>query len=405
MRQEILALPPAERGGKFLDALRSWVAQVTGRAKQDISPTAPFADIDKTWHDPFVMSEALYLHFDEHLDFPFYLTDLETLTNLEELASFVARELEPPPPPLPYADPHAGGAWAWPSTGPYPHAISAKQSIVFLLGAHRSGTTLLRTMLTGHPDLFGPPELYLLQVDSMGELRSQIARLGNPFYRLGLVQTFAHLLNVPVHEAEEKVRRLEEANVPTHAVYADITRLAGGRLLVDKTPSYLAHSGWLERAEQMFAQPKYLYLVRHPYAVIESWTRMRVRQVLRNHYGFWDDNSWLYAEKGWAIFNQNALDFLQRIPAARQHLVYYEDLVTRPVATQQAICQFLGIPFDEALLDPYRGERILDGVGDGNLTKRRGVDAGLATAWQDKRPPQELSPFTRQVAARLHYEG
>ena len=33
--------------------------------------------------------------------------------------------------------------------------------------------------------------------------------------------------------------------------------------------------GWLQRAEQMFAQPKYLFIGRHPYPVLESMVRNR----------------------------------------------------------------------------------------------------------------------------------
>ncbi|HRI64096.1 MAG TPA: sulfotransferase [Polyangium sp.] len=404
LRQRILALPRAERASVLLDAMQSWVAEVTGKAEEEIAPTAHFTAFDASWNDPFTMSEALYLHFDKYLNFPFYLTDLEKVSTLEELAGYVADELDPPPPTVPYVNPHDGGRWPWPELKPYPHSIETKQPMVFLLGVHRSGTTLLRTMLTGHPSLFGPPELYLLHVDSMGEFRAQATRLGNPWYRMGLIQTFAHLENVPFEQAEAKVRRLEDEDTPIHIVYRAIAQLAADRLLVDKTPAYLAHAGWPERAEQIFDQPKYLYLVRHPFAVIESWMRMRVQQVVRNQFGVWDDNPWLHAEKAWAAWNQNALMFLEKIPAARQHLVHYEKLVADPEGTQRAICQFLGIPFDEALLDPYRGERLVNGVGDGNFTQHRQVEARLATAWRDQRPPQELSPFTKQVAAQLGYE-
>jgi|688.fasta_scaffold07902_4 hypothetical protein len=404
LRQQILALPRAERVGPLLDLLQSWVAAVTGCAKQEIAATAPFTTFDASWGDPFIMSEALYLHFDEHLNFPFYLTDLEQVKTLQELALYLVDELDPPPPTAPYADPYAGGAWAWPTPEPYPYTVDTKQPLVLLLGVHRSGTTLLRTMLTGHPELFGPPELYLLQCATMGEFQQQSIRLGNPWYRMGLVQTVAHLQNIPFEQAEAYVCQLEAEDAPMHTVYRTLAELANNRLVVDKSPTYLAHGGWLQRAEQIFDQPKYLYLVRHPFAVIESWVRMRVQQVIRNHYGIWDANPWLHAEKAWAVFNHNALTFLQQIPAERQHLVRYEDLVTNPIVTQQAICRFLGIHFDEALLDPYRGERLLAGVGDGNIGKHSQVEARLATAWQEKRPPQELSPFTKQVATALGYE-
>jgi len=404
LREQILTLPATERATVLVDALQTWIAEILGITKQDIVPTALLTEIEPSWHDPFTMSEALYLHFDKYLNFPFYLTDIENVKTLRDLAIHVANEMDPPSPAAPYGDPRVGGQWAFAEPRPYPHTIEEKQPMVFLLGAHRSGTTLLRTMLTGHPDLFGPPELYLLNSDSMGEFRAQASRLGNPWYRMGLVQTFSHLENLSMEQAEAKVRQLEDEDVPIHIVYRTIARLAQDKLVVDKTPSYLAHVGWLERAEQIFDRPKYLFLVRHPFAVIESWVRMRVKQVLRHHHGFWDENAWLYAEKGWAIFNQNALSFLERIPHDRKHLVHYEKLVTDPKQTQRGICEFLGIPFDDALLDPYRGERMTQGVGDGNFSQHHQIDARLATAWQEKHPPQKLSPFTQQIAAQLGYE-
>ncbi|HLE84125.1 MAG TPA: amino acid adenylation domain-containing protein, partial [Thermoanaerobaculia bacterium] len=42
---------------------------------------------------------------------------------------------------------------------------------VFVLGPPRSGTTLLRVMLAGHPDLFAPPELELLPYATLAERR------------------------------------------------------------------------------------------------------------------------------------------------------------------------------------------------------------------------------------------
>lgn len=404
LREQILAAPHTARAALLLAAFQGWVAEIIGQPQAQIAADVPLAHFSPAWADPFEASEALYLHFDKYLKFPFYLTDLGAATTLQELAVYIANELDPAPPTAPYADPYAGGAWAWPAPGSYPYTLERKQPMVFLLGVHRSGTTLLRAMLTGHPQLFGPPELYLLNVNTMGEFRAQSVRLDNPWYRIGLVQTFAHLENISFEQADAKVRQLEAADTPIHTVYRMIAQLADNRLVVDKSPTYLAHAGWPQRAEQIFDQPKYLFLVRHPYAVIESWLRMRVQQVVRNHYGVWDENPWLHAEKVWAVFNQNGLDFLRQIPAARRHLVRYEDLVTNPAATQEAICRFLGIEFHEALLDPYSGERLLNGVGDGNFMQHNQVDAKLATRWQERRPPQELSPFTKEVAAQIGYD-
>ena len=82
----------------------------------------------------------------------------------------------------------------------------------------------------------------------------------------------------------------------------------------------------------------------------------------------------------------------------------FEDLVARPREEQSKICNFLNIPFDESILDPYEGERMITFPSDPNLTSRARIDPNLATAWQKNPPPQKLSKFTQKVAAELGYE-
>ena len=54
---------------------------------------------------------------------------------------------------------------------PFPTAAKNPPTI-FVLSPPRSGSTLLRVMLGGHPDLFAPPELELLSFIGMAERRS-----------------------------------------------------------------------------------------------------------------------------------------------------------------------------------------------------------------------------------------
>ena len=71
-------------------------------------------------------------------------------------------------------------------------APALTEEVVFLLSAPRSGSTLLRAMLGGHPELFCPPELFLLEVDSLGEWRD---RLDSPLRR-GLERAIREALGV-----------------------------------------------------------------------------------------------------------------------------------------------------------------------------------------------------------------
>lgn len=61
-------------------------------------------------------------------------------------------------------------------------AENGNRPAVFILAPPRSGSTLLRVMLGGHPDLFAPPELELLSYKTP---RGAEGRSGRTLHRLG----------------------------------------------------------------------------------------------------------------------------------------------------------------------------------------------------------------------------
>src|SRR5439155_12751 len=121
--------------------------------------------------------------------------------------------------------------------------------MLFLLSSPRSGSTLLRVMLQGHPRLFSPPELHLLPFDGMKD-----------------------------------------------------------------------------RAQELFDGAKYVYLTRHPYAVIESFVRMRMEKLLDVN----EADPLTLAEHVWASTNGNVLRFFEHVEPARRFHLCYEDLVRDP---------------------------------------------------------------------------
>jgi pimeloyl-ACP methyl ester carboxylesterase len=160
------------------------------------------------------------------------------------------------------------------------------------------------------------------------------------------------------------------------------------------------------RAPTLFPDASYLCLVRHPYATIESFTRMRMHKLIDAD----SHDPFEVAEQVWVQTNQNMLDFLQHVDPRRQHIVRYEDLVRQPKETTDGICAFLGIPTDAAVLRPYDSGRMTDGVhrqsraiGDPNFLSHDRIDADLAGAWQEITLPRPLGPAAQQLAARLGY--
>ena len=274
----------------------------------------------------------------------------------------------------------------------------------FILSSPRSGSTLLRVMLAGHPGLSSPPELHLLPFDTMAEREAElgVSQLGE-----GLKRAFMALKNIDAAQSQKIVDELIEENASVTEVYHQLQQLAGDRLLVDKSPTYASNRETLEKAEAIFDGAKYIHLVRHPYAVIESFARMRMDKLV----GSGDANPYELAELIWRDSNQNILDLARDIDPERYHLVYYEDLVSKPQAVLTEICDFLEIPFDEALLTPYQGDRMTDGVsdtamslGDPNFLTHQKIDARLAEIWREIKLPSPLGTYSQQVARQLEYE-
>jgi hypothetical protein len=419
-RRRLLSLGRAARITAVDDLLVEAVApQACSAGEPRALLDRPLVELAPEWEEPAAAYLFLRGVIRSRLGLLIYPIELAGWKTLRAAAEYLAAELEPPPPPeegLGAADPEAGGHWAWAPASPEPARPRDGRNppAVFILSAPRSGSTLLRVMLAGHPRLFSPPELNLLPWDGLRNRALEIFRLGHGWMWPGPVSALAALSGAPEEQAEAQAeaeaQRLTEANLPVAEFYRLLQERAAPRLLVDKSPSYAFHADWLRRAERLFEGARYVHLVRHPRGVMESFVRMRFHRLLVNHSGVWDENPWLFAEKVWSAANRNITRFLSEVPEARQHQLRYEDLVANPRETLPALCDFLGVGFDPAVLNPYGGDRMTHRgtkdrftIGDPNLLTRTGIDPSLAERWRDLPRLPPAGDVTRDLAARFGY--
>ncbi|NER47858.1 MAG: alpha/beta fold hydrolase [Symploca sp. SIO1A3] len=276
--------------------------------------------------------------------------------------------------------------------------------IIFLLSSPRSGSTLLRVMLAGHPDLFSPPELHLLPFSTMKERQKELAL---SYLGEGLQRSFMEIMGIDAAASQALVEDLESQNLSIQQVYAKLQELAGKRLLVDKSPTYAMSQETLARAEQLFTGAKYIHLVRHPYSMIESFVRLRMDKLV----GKGDANPYQLAEQVWSNSNQNILNLFQQLEPESHYQVHYEELVKNPAQVMESLCEFIGIPFKEELLQPYEGNRMTDGVhsnsapiNDPNFLKHNSIDPSLGETWKTIQLPHQLGESTQRLATQLKYE-
>lgn len=219
---------------------------------------------------------------------------------------------------------------------------------IFIVGAQRSGTTLLRLLLDAHPQLsVGPETSFLKHVKegatrAMGTDRSHKRQDG---------------LAIGQHAIEAE---LAAAWARVLAAHAEAT---GAARWGDKTPVHRYHGA---RIRRLFPGAQVVAMVRHPAAVARSRAR------------------WGYEEEAtlrdWGSTVRHHRADARRFGPRRFHLVRYEDLLTDPRRTMEGLLAFLDEPWDEAVLDHTAG--VEEGtMTDGGTVKSDPLDPQRALAW------------------------
>lgn len=276
------------------------------------------------------------------------------------------------------------------------------QPTVFILSSPRSGSTLFRTMLAGHPELNAPPELHLLGHNSLKSRERFFVDTNSTWRVYGLVQTLASQMRMTEDQAFALLSKLTDKDLPVCRVYELIHSSSSKPVLVDKTPFIIRSKATLDQAEQMFNEPKYIHLVRHPGAVIESLERMRNVINLNQGEDGKDRLSRLKnSEDNWRAQNRNVQEFLSGLSGERRTKVLYEDLVSDPPSVMLEVAKFIGVDYDDSMLDPYAGDRLITGIGDPNITSRDKVDPLLAGSWKTRLKDYHFDAETLELAEEL----
>lgn len=268
------------------------------------------------------------------------------------------------------------------------------EPVVFLLSSARAGSTLLRVLLAGNERLVCPPELHLLMYDTLQE---RAKKLPSKHFASGLA-TLTEFLAAANPTAASTLHFDESLSIAE--VYRRLIRAGGSRLLIDKSPSYASKIDTLLKARDRFPQARYIFLHRDPRAVIESYTRNRFDSLA----GITEGTSLRRAEFHWSTHNLNIDMFRECLPGDQVREVAYRDIAGSPERTLRELCDWLGVPFTERMLQPYRGERMRNGPGDPNFLSHSEIESESPERWQDVFGILAPTDATIGLAAKLGYD-
>lgn len=283
---------------------------------------------------------------------------------------------------------------------------------IFVLSPPRSGSTLLRVLLGGHPALFAPPELELLGFNRLDE-RARVCSGRDAFWLEGNLRALMEAQGLSADTAKQWMAEREARGMTVQDYYQELQGWLGGRLLVDKSPSYALDPAVLARAEAYFTDPLYIHLHRHPCGMIASFAEARLEQIFFRYPHPYRRRE--LAELLWVHSHRNIEAFLAGIPAERQIRISFEDMTADPEGQMRRLCAMLGIDYDPNMLDIHarssRRSRMTDGIhaesrmlGDIKFHTHAGIDPATAWHWREQLQEDSLGTPARLLGRQLGYD-
>ncbi len=243
---------------------------------------------------------------------------------------------------------------------------------IFIGGAGRSGTTLLRVILDTHPNIVCGPEFKLLP---------EIARL----WTLGMqISPILQTYELGPREFNDAHRRFIESLLHRYL------RASGKKRLAEKSPNNIFYFFQLSR---IFPDARLIHVVRDGRDAVCSLLTMDWRDPATGRKPAYVANA-AAAVEYWARAVRAGLEAARALPSDSFYLLRYEDMVTRPKETLEPLFTFIGEAWDPCVLDFHLKKR--EGTkesSDGQVARRLYTHA--AGRWQRDLNEQDRETFKR----------
>jgi hypothetical protein len=273
---------------------------------------------------------------------------------------------------------------------------------IFIGGYPRSGTTLLTSLLDSHPDLLVYPRetQFFKQVLPLFRRDPALARdfliwdtAQSSWYATHLygegkdVGQFQAHLRALFAQLGGSPKALLQAIMLAHA---EVTGQAHKRAWVEKTPHNELFAttifGW-------FPNAKLIYIVRDPRATFASVRGFQ--KIMRQPQ--------MSALRFCAEWRTSLLTNRRNVLRFPTLTVKYEDLVEAPQVAIGDICSFLGITFQDSLLQPTFDGADFTGFSSYSsfATQFKTIDRSSLAKWKEVLPPQDVRTIDYLLARDL----
>ena len=226
---------------------------------------------------------------------------------------------------------------------------------LFVVGAARSGTTLLQRMLDAHPQLAVVNETYWLPRkfrEQGGLTRAGLVTpallpklLASPkFSRIGMSEE--DLLGLCSNSAPV---RYEQFVARIFDLYA---ARRGKQFAGDKTPGYVRKIGQIH---SLWPRARFVHIIRDPRDLCLSMVEWHSGQQTAGQFGTWEMDPVISTALYWKYSVSAGREAGESVGRSLYREVRYEDQVSSPERELEQTCRFLGLPYAEEMVRFHEG--------------------------------------------------
>lgn len=272
-----------------------------------------------------------------------------------------------------------------------------RPSPIFIVGVHRSGTTLLRFILSSHPRIYIPPESdfiprFFQRHPDQSLSASQVERLLTIIFEN---YRFVNEWRGKTPDPLDFYQAMPGKNPAgfLEALYSSYARQYNAERWGDKTPIY---ASYVDLVATLFPAAYFLHIIRDP--------RDAAVSLLDKYAGREFHIDRFFAARNWVRRIQKARRDGNALGPERYLEIRYEDLVQSPQLTIEKVCRFIREDFHPAMLQ-HAGLAKEQIPEDSHFFDqvRKPINTGRIGRWQTELPDRDVR-LIETVAGNLMAE-
>jgi hypothetical protein len=272
---------------------------------------------------------------------------------------------------------------------------------LFIVGCARSGTTLVHRIVDAHPEIAITPEMHWI---------TRHFKSRNGLVASALVselvghKRFAQF-EIPREQFEGLLGSGEAIPYPTflRRVFGLYGKINNKPLVGNKTPAYIRR---MLDLHALWPEAKFVHIIRDGRDVCLSVLNWKKAERTAGRYASWEEDPVSTTALWWERKVRKAREDGATLGPGLYHEMHYEDLVEDPERECKRLCEFLGVPYDDAMIRFAEGKTKTD-LPNARKTPKKAwlpITSGMRN-WRTEMPATDIQRFEAAAGNLLEELG